>query len=154
MLAHAESRDQLDAGTVAEVLRAVSRQNWYTLFNLNTYTVYSDYFDLEERTAWIWYLSNFEEVVRIDLDEELALGAHHVLLTDLFSGTTVQKALEEFNSAGLVGSVAMFGIIAVLALGVITAVGLSVRWLVRRRRRARGEAGEATGGEETLGEQG
>ena len=61
MLSNATSLHQLDSGTVGDVLEAVSRQGWYKLFNISTYTVYSDYFDLQERTASIWYLSNFEK---------------------------------------------------------------------------------------------
>jgi hypothetical protein len=135
MLSNATSPGQLDAGTVAEVLQAVSRQGWYKLFNLNTYTVYSDYFDLQERTASIWYLSNFDEVVHIDLDDELGRGAHQVMLTDLFSDTTVQEAIDKFDDVGRKGFVATLGIMAVVALLLVVAVVLIVRWIVRRRRR-------------------
>jgi len=143
MLSNATSRDQLDPGTVAEVLEAVSRQNWYRLFSFNTYTVYSDYFDLQDRTASVWYLSNFDEVVRIDLDSELARGAHQVMLTDLFSATTVRDALDKFDSIGRKGFVATLSIVAVVALLLITAVVLAGRWVVRRRRRAPAETGES-----------
>ena len=144
MLSDATSRRRLDPGTFGDVLEAVSRQNWYKLFNLNTYTVYSDYFDLQERTASIWYLSNFDEVVRFDLDFELALGAHHVMLTDIFSDTTVREALEQFDSIGRKGFFASLGIVAVVALLLITAFVLTVRRIVRRRRRPSAETGATT----------
>ena len=143
VLSNATSRDQLGPGTVAEILQAVSRQDWYRLFSFNTYTVYSDYFDLRERTASVWYLSNFDEVVRIDIDSELAKGAHQVMLTDLFSATTVQNALDKFDSIGRKGLVATLGIIAVVALLLIMAVVLAVRRVVRRRRDAPAETGES-----------
>lgn len=143
LLSNAASRDQLDPGTVAEVLEAVSRQDRYRLFSFNTYTVYSDFFDLEDRTASVWYLSNFDEVVRIDLDDELARGAHQIMLTDLFSDTTVQDALDKFDRIGRKGLFATLGIIAVVALLLITAVMLAVRWVVRRRRRAPAETEES-----------
>jgi hypothetical protein len=140
MLSDAASRRQLDSETVADVLQAVTRQDWYTLFALNTYTVYSDYFDLQNRTVSISYLSNFDEVASIDLGDELSKGAHHVMLVDLFSDVTVQEAIEKFDSAGLKGYFAMFGIIAVVVSVLIMVVAFLARWVVRRRRRRSGEA--------------
>ena len=144
MLSDASNLSRLDPRTVGEVLQAVSRQNWYRLFNFNTYTVYSDYFDLEDRTASIWYLSNFDEVARIDLDDELANGAHQVMLTDLFSAQTVEEALEEFDSIGRKGFVATLAIVAGMGLLLIVAVALSVPRIVRRLRPASLETEETT----------
>ena len=54
-------------------------------------------------------------MVHIDLDDELAKDAHHIMLIGDFSDTTIQQANKKFDSAGRNGFVAFLGILTVIA---------------------------------------
>ena len=48
-------------------------------------TQYSNVYDLQNGLVYLYHFHNFEEVVRLNLQEELAKGAHEVDLPSLFS---------------------------------------------------------------------
>jgi hypothetical protein len=50
-------------------------------------TLYSNVYDLEEGIVYLYHFHNYENVVQIDLEEELAKGAHTVELKSLFPPT-------------------------------------------------------------------
>jgi hypothetical protein len=58
-------------------------------------TLYSNVYDLEEGIVYLYHFHNYENVVQIDLEEELAKGAHTVELKSLFPPTFAFKAFEQ-----------------------------------------------------------
>lgn len=81
------------------------------------YTMYSTTYDLTNRLAYTTFMSQFDEVVRIDLASELAKGWHVVRLTELFSEELQERAFDQYRPIQQVGT-AVFagGLAAVIAL--------------------------------------
>lgn len=77
--------------SVKEVLDAIHFEG------AETNTVYSNIFDVTNGDIYLYYFHQFSEVVKLNLEEELAKGRHHYRIPDLFSQATVDKALEEYN---------------------------------------------------------
>jgi len=50
-------------------------------------SVYSNVYDLNEGIVYLYYFYNYENVVEINLEEELALGEHVYFLADLFESS-------------------------------------------------------------------
>ena len=62
------------------------------------WTVYTNVYDLANRMVYLYYFSDYEHVVVIDLEEELAKGAHAYDLPALFPPN---PAAQEFSAPGL-----------------------------------------------------
>ena len=63
--------------------------------NRRAATQYSNVYDLKKGLVYLYHFHNFEEVVRLDLQEELAKGAHEVDLPSLFSDNEAFVAFKE-----------------------------------------------------------
>ncbi|MFW9939127.1 MAG: hypothetical protein ACFFD5_15885, partial [Candidatus Thorarchaeota archaeon] len=61
-------------------------------------TLYSNIFDVENGIIYLYYFHQFEEVVILNLEEELAKGWHSYRICDLFSQDLVDKALNEYQN--------------------------------------------------------
>lgn len=59
-------------------------------------TLYSNIFDVENGIIYLYYFHQFEEVVILNLEEELAKGWHSYRISDLFSQDLVDKASNEY----------------------------------------------------------
>jgi hypothetical protein len=112
---------------VGDILQAVH------LENLASYTLYSNVFDLKNRNIYLYYLAQYNEVVRLNLSDELAKGERIVEMRDLFGADTVeagQAAYKWFEVRGIGVRVAVVGAVLVLTGG----VGVSVVRKLRRQR--------------------
>ena len=61
-------------------------------------TLYSNIFDVENGIIYLYYFHQYEEVVVLNLEEELAKGWHSYRICDLFSQDLVDKALNEYHN--------------------------------------------------------
>jgi hypothetical protein len=61
-------------------------------------TLYSNIFDVENGLIYLYYFHQYEEVIVLNLEEELAKGWHSYRICDLFSQDLVNKALDEYHN--------------------------------------------------------
>ncbi len=85
------TNDDLTIGSIASVLEVVHFEG----ANLNT--VYSNIFDITNGDIYLYFFHQYEEVVKLNLEEELAKGRHSIRIADLFTQMTVDNAIAEYN---------------------------------------------------------
>ncbi len=78
-------------------------------------TLYSNIFDLRNGIIYLYYWHQFDEVVVLKVDEELAKGKITVGIKDLFSQETVDKASKEYK-----------GHIFLICIGIIVGIGIII----------------------------
>lgn len=122
MLDGIDEVDDLSVSLFSSVLDAVHQSG-------DIYTVYSNIFDPRKGRIYLCFLSQFDKVVELDLEEELSKGEHLVHLKDLFSRATVNRALLWYwVVTGGIMMLSVGGILVFLCGGY-----LSVRYFLRRR---------------------
>jgi hypothetical protein len=89
-----EGSPDLSVEFIRDVMDAVHQDGPQSL------TIYSNVYDLAQRLVYVYYFSDFEHVAVIDLEEELAKGAHDYDLAALFPPNL---AAEEFFAAAIRG---------------------------------------------------
>ncbi|UCH57623.1 MAG: hypothetical protein JSV18_01510 [Candidatus Bathyarchaeota archaeon] len=60
-------------------------------------TLYSNIFDVTSGDIYLYFFHQFEEVVKLNLEEELAKGRHTYRISDLFTQETVDNAFNEYH---------------------------------------------------------
>lgn len=86
------TNDSLTIDSITSILEAVHFEGG----NLNT--VYSNIFDVTNGDIYLYFFHQFEEVVKLNLEEELAKGRHTYRIADLFTQVTVENAYTEYNA--------------------------------------------------------
>lgn len=139
MLEEIDSEGELTVEAVRDVLDAVHEEGTYG-------TKYSNIFDLVDRVVYIYHDHDFEDVVRLDLDEELATvvsGGEGIVEKDglVFKEVSIASLFEETDQepepepepeeepekpSGIPG----FGTEAI-SIGVV--IGIMVLWLISKR---------------------
>lgn len=84
--------DDLTIKSITSVLEAVHFEG----ANINT--IYSNIFDVTNGDIYLYFFHQFEEVVKLNLEEELAKGRHSYRIADLFTQETVENAYKEYNA--------------------------------------------------------
>ena len=88
MLEEIDHEDNLTVNSLRDILDATHQEGTYA-------TRYSNIFDLKSRDIYIYQNYLFHDVVRLNLDEELAKGSEeYVLISDLFSQSNPQEIQE------------------------------------------------------------
>jgi penicillin V acylase-like amidase (Ntn superfamily) len=90
MLDEFENND-ISIDSVGAVLNAVH------LKTLNSFTVYSNLIDLKEKKIYLYYMSQYQEMIAIDIAEELAKGTRVVDMREMFSEETVLAGDKEYR---------------------------------------------------------
>ena len=125
MLAELGPSQPLAAEYAGEILNAVH------LNNLTTYTLYSNVFDLRNGSIYLYYMSQYDEVVELNLADELSKGERIVEMRDLFSADTVDAGEAAYRWFEI-----RFTLAKVVVIGVVLAIiGAPVIFLVRRKKR-------------------
>jgi hypothetical protein len=89
-----EGSPALSVETMRDVMAAVHQDG------RRVWTVYTNVYDLVNRVVYVYYFSDYEHVAVIDLEEELAKGAHAYDLPALFPPN---PAAQEFHASALRG---------------------------------------------------
>ncbi len=92
LLKKIKHKEDLNVDYVKSILKATHLES--TTYN----TIYSNIFDLQHRTIYLYYFHQFDEVVKLDLAEELAKGSRIIKISELFSQKTVNDASREYKS--------------------------------------------------------
>jgi penicillin V acylase-like amidase (Ntn superfamily) len=89
MLDEIDSENNLTVNSIRDILNETHQEGTYA-------TRYSNIFDLKSRDIYIYQNYLFDEVVRLNLDEELAKGnENYILISNLFSSTTTESTQSE-----------------------------------------------------------
>ncbi len=99
-----------------------------------SYTPYSNIFNPETKTAYIYYASQFDEPVEFDLMYELSLGLHEYKLSELVSDETHDSGLEYHQQYLRRSNLTKILIIAGVGLTVSGLIAL-LYFLIRRKRK-------------------
>jgi cell division septation protein DedD len=84
-VARLESMDTLSVEAMRDLLDAVHTDQ-------GSPTLYSNVYDLKNRLVYLYYFHNYDDVVVLDLDEELAQGYHATDLASLFPPNPAAEA--------------------------------------------------------------
>ena len=114
------------------ILDSVHRQG---SVQLGAYTGYSSTFDLQNGVVHIYYLSQFDDPVELDMGEEVARGQHHYRLRDLVPVGVREQALAQYRAAQTRGWITISGI----GVGMLMLVGGLTAFGYRRLRKRRKE---------------
>lgn len=134
MLEEIESEDDLTITRFQTILDAVHRESSNPFFG--TFTMYANTFDLRNRIAYLYYLSDFSEVLKFNLIEELDKGTQVLTLSELVSQQTRERSLTTFQSVKTKGIMVAIGVYATILL-VLAGVSLLIFKKVRKRWKAR-----------------
>ena len=86
------TQDNLSVDRVSTVLESIHQEGG----DINT--IYSNIFDLTNGIVYLYYFHQFEEVITLNLEEELAKGFYQQRIPDLFSQEVRDRAFSESNS--------------------------------------------------------
>jgi hypothetical protein len=81
MLSTITQEEELTVEAFRDILDAVHQEGLYA-------SQYSNVFDLVNRDIYLYHYYDFEKVVKLNLDEELAKGAHRYKIADLLASET------------------------------------------------------------------
>ncbi|MFX1517208.1 MAG: carcinine hydrolase/isopenicillin-N N-acyltransferase family protein [Promethearchaeota archaeon] len=107
------TNDNLTIDAITSVLEAVHFEGG----NLNT--LYSNIFDVTKGDIYLYFFHQFEEVVKLNLEEELAKGLHSYRIADLFTQTTVDNAYTEYTAYPFLVRAFFADLILLILTGVI-----------------------------------
>lgn len=85
MLNSITQEEDLTVDTFRDILDAVHQEGQYA-------SQYSNIFDLVNREIYLYYYYNFDKVVKLNLDEELAKGPHRYKIAELFENETIASS--------------------------------------------------------------
>jgi hypothetical protein len=115
MLENLTSSQVLTPDFGGEILNAVH------LNNLTTYTLYSNVIDLKNRDIYLYYMSQYDEVIKLDIEEELAKGQRVVEMRDLFTPKTTQAgdlAYKRFETRFKIAQITLILTVVVILVAV------------------------------------
>ena len=107
------TNDDLTIDSVTSVLEAVHFEGG----NLNT--LYSNIFDVTNGDIYLYFFHQFEEMVKLNLEEELTKGRHSYRIADLFTQTTVDNAYTEYHAYPFLVRTLFADLILLISTGVI-----------------------------------
>ncbi|MHA2246519.1 MAG: carcinine hydrolase/isopenicillin-N N-acyltransferase family protein [Candidatus Hodarchaeales archaeon] len=91
ILNNSVTNDNISIESITSVLDAVHFEG--PLVN----SLYSNIFDVTNGDIYLYYFYQFEEVVKLNLEEELAKGRHAYRISDLFTQEIVDNAFDKYH---------------------------------------------------------
>ena len=100
--------------------------------SLSTYTLFSYVFDARNRIAYVYYMSDYDEAVKLDLSQELLGNRRTISLTDLVSQQTQRQALSKYRMA-VIRDAMLLAITLISAAVLLTGLVRLLRHYLKRR---------------------
>jgi len=124
MLQNITTTDNVTINNCAEILEAVhvSRYTHYPG------TVYSNVFDLKQKTMYLYIWGNFDEYVTFNLTEELAKGYHGYIINDL-AEYSPEELFPNYNLWPIEPTFGIYPLTIILVLTITPAIGFSGFWI-------------------------
>lgn len=101
--------------------------------SLITYTIYSCVFDTTDKIAYIYYLSDFDNVIRIDYADAFEEGTRWFPLTDLISEKAKSAAEAKYTKIIVRDVITMAAIVISLATVIGILITLMIRFIKNRK---------------------
>lgn len=96
------------------------------LRTITSFTLYSNIVDLTNKKVYIYYMSQYDERIEFDIDEELSKGKRVINMSTLFSNDTVKKGDEDYRRFETRFTVYKISVIVIAVLFVSGAVLLII----------------------------
>jgi hypothetical protein len=110
------------SGYLGKILEAVS------LNTLSSFTLYSNVYDLGKGDIYIYYMSQYDQVVKLNIEEELSKGKRVIPLKDLFPEEISKAGDDAYRRFSLKSNLVKWSLIAlILIFMVIGILGLNKR---------------------------
>jgi hypothetical protein len=129
MLEEIISQNKLCVGSFKNILEAIQQSGAFS------YTPYSNIFDPKNGLIYIYCLSQFDEVIELNLTQELSLGEHKYQMSTLFSQETIEEGLSFYNSFKIKNVTINISIISISIIFVILSPILAVKYIKSRKNR-------------------
>lgn len=126
MLNALDSGEALTPAYAGQILKAVH------LETLTTFTLYSSALDLRNNRVHLFYMSQFDEMVEIDMAEEFSGGERVVDMRDYFSAETIETGDAAYRRFERKFRAYQIGVVAVGALMLGGAIALAARFVRKR----------------------
>jgi len=109
-------------------------------------TLYSNVFDVTNGDVYLYFFHQFGEVVKFNLEEELAKGRHAYRISDLFTQETVDSAFNEYHEFPYIIRVIPTDLLLLFATMILDAILILVTVFVVGRKSFRGTGENKTEG--------
>jgi len=126
----------LEVASIETVLESVRQDSLSNVF-FNSYTIYSNIFDLTNQVIHLYAYGQYNERVTLELKEELAKGEHILMMADLFPAAMYKSAMESFQQLQQNADVLRAAILLAVLAAITTLAVLLVRGLRRRSQKAK-----------------
>ena len=114
-----EKLEALENGTVLSPAYAVEILEAVRLKTLTSYTLYQNVLDLKEKVIYLSYMSQYNEIAEIDMEEEFKKGQRIVEMRELFSEETAAAGDAAYQAFAFRFQAAKIGVITLAFLLVI-----------------------------------
>ena len=108
------------------------------LYTLTSYTLYQNVLDLKEDKIYLSYMSQYNEIAEIDMEEEFDKGKRVIPMRELFSEETAAAGDAAYQRFALRFKAAIVGVITLAILLIVGMVFLIIRGVKRVRTGADG----------------
>jgi hypothetical protein len=102
------------------------------LETLTTYTLYQNVLDLNGNKIYLSYMSQYNEIAEIDLEEEFEKGQHVVEMREFFSPETAAAGDAAYQRFAFRFKAAIVGVISLAVALVVLSTTAIIRWWKRR----------------------
>jgi hypothetical protein len=117
----------LDNGAVLSPDYAMDLMESVHLYTLTTYTLYQNVLDLKENKVYLSYMSQYNEIAEIDMEEEFKKGQRVVEMRELFSPETAAAGDAAYQRFAFRFKAAVVGVITIATLLLFVVVYILVR---------------------------
>jgi len=125
-----ERLEALFTGVVLSPEYAMDTMESVHLEALTTYTLYQNVLDLNENKIYLTYMSQYNEIAEIDMEEEFSKGQRVVEIRDFFSPETAAEgdaAYQQFAARFLIAKISVITVGILLILGLVFLIARKVQ---------------------------
>ena len=131
-----EQLDALESGAALTPEYAMALMESVQLNTVTTYTLYQNVLDLTENKIYLSYMSQYDEIAEIDMEEEFKKGQRVVEMRELFSEETAAAGDAAYQRFAFRFTAAKVGVITLALLLIIGMLFLIIRRVKKRVRTA------------------
>ncbi len=112
------------------------------LRTITSFTLYSNIVDLTNKKIYLYYMSQYNERIELDIDEELSKGQRVVNMSTLFSNTTVKEGDADYRRFETRFTIYKISVIVISVLLISGAVLLIILLKKKNKKKIKKSAGE------------
>lgn len=128
LLSNLNNEDNLTVDYFRTILDAIHQNSF------DSYTPYSNIFNPNQQMIYLYFASQFDETVQLNLTYELSLGTHEYYLCDLVSEQTHENGLV-YHQSFLIKLNLVKVLITIAFIAVPIFIGVGIYFIIRKRRK-------------------